>query len=415
MIRARLFKVYVATLAASALMLSGCSDPSAPPAEPGGAAEQTDVKGPKGGRLLSDGDFALEVTIHEAGTAPEFRLYAYENGVPLPPGQVNAAIELERLGGRTDRFAFAPRGAYLLGDGVVAEPHSFTVSVSAEHGGRRASWRYDSFEGRTQIEDAIATAAGVQTEIAGPASIRQTLTATGVVAFAPDAVAEVKSPYVARVLSVDVSVGDRVRRGAPVIRLENVSTLQPITLTAPIDGVVLERRTNVGDVSGGDGLLCIGDTAQLEARLHIFPQDRPRVNVGMPVRIAHPGGNGTIAAKVFAYMPITAMGSQTLIARAVLPPDTNLLPGMRITGEIETGAMDAPLAVRTAALQRFRDFTVVFAKVGETYEVRMLDLGPQDRDWAAVRGGLAPGTEYVTANAFLIKADVEKSGASHDH
>ncbi|MEY3608417.1 MAG: hypothetical protein RLZZ447_1205, partial [Verrucomicrobiota bacterium] len=29
--------------------------------------------------------------------------------------------------------------------------------------------------------------------------------------------------------------------------------------------------------------------------------------------------------------------------------------------------------------------------------------------------GLAPGEEYVTDNSFLIKADIGKSGASHDH
>jgi cobalt-zinc-cadmium efflux system membrane fusion protein len=75
----------------------------------------------------------------------------------------------------------------------------------------------------------------------------------------------------------------------------------------------------------------------------------------------------------------------------------------------------APLAVRTEALQRFRDFTVVFEKVGETYEVRMLDLGRQTPEWTEVRGGIKPGAVYVARNSFLIKADIEKSGASHDH
>ena len=32
-----------------------------------------------------------------------------------------------------------------------------------------------------------------------------------------------------------------------------------------------------------------------------------------------------------------------------------------------------------------------------------------------VLGGLSPGEVYVTDNAFLIRADIEKSGASHDH
>ena len=45
----------------------------------------------------------------------------------------------------------------------------------------------------------------------------------------------------------------------------------------------------------------------------------------------------------------------------------------------------------------------------------MLELGRQDKEWVEVLGGLKSGTEYVSENSFLLKADVEKSGASHDH
>ena len=67
------------------------------------------------------------------------------------------------------------------------------------------------------------------------------------------------------------------------------------------------------------------------------------------------------------------------------------------------------------SLQRFRDFTVVFAQFGDTYEVRMLELGQQDGEYVEVLGGIDPGTSYVVEQSFLIKADIEKSGASHDH
>ena len=30
-------------------------------------------------------------------------------------------------------------------------------------------------------------------------------------------------------------------------------------------------------------------------------------------------------------------------------------------------------------------------------------------------GGSRPGARYVAENSYLIKADIEKSGASHDH
>ena len=45
----------------------------------------------------------------------------------------------------------------------------------------------------------------------------------------------------------------------------------------------------------------------------------------------------------------------------------------------------------------------------------MLELGRRDSSFVEVRSGLTPGTVYVTENSYLIKADIEKSGASHDH
>ena len=72
-----------------------------------------------------------------------------------------------------------------------------------------------------------------------------------------------------------------------------------------------------------------------------------------------------------------------------------------------------PLAVKRVGLQPFRDFTVVYAKIGNTYEVRMLDLGRQDDDWVEVLGGLEPGTTYVTNNSYVLKADVEKAMEGH--
>jgi cobalt-zinc-cadmium efflux system membrane fusion protein len=45
----------------------------------------------------------------------------------------------------------------------------------------------------------------------------------------------------------------------------------------------------------------------------------------------------------------------------------------------------------------------------------MLSLGRRDSRSVEVLGGLAPGTVIVTDNSYLIKADIEKSGASHDH
>ncbi len=57
----------------------------------------------------------------------------------------------------------------------------------------------------------------------------------------------------------------------------------------------------------------------------------------------------------------------------------------------------------------------MYAKVGEEYEVRMLTLGREAGEWIEVLGGIDLDTEYVTKNSYIIKADIEKAGAGHDH
>ena len=41
--------------------------------------------------------------------------------------------------------------------------------------------------------------------------------------------------------------------------------------------------------------------------------------------------------------------------------------------------------------------------------------GRSSPEWTEVISGIAPGTPYAAAGSFLIRADIEKSGASHDH
>ena len=73
------------------------------------------------------------------------------------------------------------------------------------------------------------------------------------------------------------------------------------------------------------------------------------------------------------------------------------------------------LLVENRALQGFRDWQVVFIKVGNVYEIRPLELGRSDGHFTEVLSGLNIGDTYVVENSYLLKADLEKSGASHDH
>ncbi len=137
-------------------------------------------RGPHGARFLSADDLQVEVTIFETGVPPHFRVFAYdESGKPLRPADVRLTIELHRLGGRVDRMSFTPEADYLLGNGVVEEPHSFDVKVSAERNGRRHEWSYAQVEGKVQLSDRVLKSTGIEIQTVGPRTIATVLEVPG--------------------------------------------------------------------------------------------------------------------------------------------------------------------------------------------------------------------------------------------
>jgi len=382
-----------------------------------GAAAEAFERGPHRGRMLRSGDFALEITIFEEGVPPEFRVYAYHDDKPVNPRGVTLAMELTRLGGRVDRFAFTPQGDFLRGAGVVREPHSFDVKVRATDRGKAHQWAYASYEGRTTITAEAARAGGVKTEKAGPVVMAELVDMAGRIEITPEGQGEVRAWYPGRVMALTAQVGQQVRKGQVLARVESSHSLQTYSIPAPISGVVIQKHTNVGDVAGADALYVIADPNKLHAEFFVYPRDAERVRTGQRVEVRTLSGDARVVAPVQAIVPTADVASQTLMAHVNLPSGSaeTFRPGMGVEGSFQIATRPTALAVRTKALQRFRDFTVVFAKVANTYEVRMLELGRQTPEWTEVLGGLEPGTEYVTDGAFLIRADIEKSGASHDH
>jgi len=372
-------------------------------------------KGPHRGRLLRDGDFTLELAIFETGVPPEFRAYATKGGNTLSPEEVNLNIKLTRLGGKIDDINFKPQGDALRGDTAIYEPHSFVVTINATHAGATHTWEYDNFEGRTKIETAVAGALEIESMIAGPVVMQETITVYGQIKANSERIRKVSARFEGVIKSVLPSLGDKVRKGKKLATVESNESLELYTIIAPISGVVTQRDANAGEQTNRRQLFTIMDTSSVWVDLSVFPGDRSRVKVGAPVTIVDSAGGELITGKV-SRIDVTAQTNQSVNVRVVLDnKDGNLLPGSFVTAQIEVAEHSVPLAVKRSGLQAFRDFTVVYAQIGEEYEVRMLDLGLQAGEWAEVLGGLEPGTRYVSENSYVIKADIEKSGASHDH
>lgn len=402
----------------AALLLAACGarTPESPTAsEHGEPAAEAPVKGPNNGRMLTDGPFAIELAIYETGVPPEYHAWPTHDGKPVPLDAVDLKVELQRLGNKIDRFTFAPNGGYLRGSGVVHEPHSFTVNVSATYSGQSHQWSFDSFEGRSTIAKEIADAAGIKVETAGPATLVETVSLYGRIVAADSHRRDVGARFPGIIRSVRKRLGDTVRSGEALAVIESNESLQTYTVSAPIGGVITERNANEGEQTAERALFTIVDPNVVWAELSVFQRDRARVRPGATVAVKATDSDVTVTGRV-DRVDVQAGANQMVTARVTLDnPQGELLVGSFVTAEVAVAKHEVPLAVKTSGLQPFRDFTVVFERIENTYEVRMLELGKRYGEWVEVLGGLEPGAQYVVENSYLIAADIGKSGASHDH
>ena len=375
-----------------------------------GAQEAEPEKGPHRGRMLRDGDFAVELAIFETGVPPEFRVWVSDDGEPVSPDVVDLQVNLTRLGNVVDYIRFRAEGDYLRGDTVIYEPHSFVVTVIAQYQGKTYRWDYDNFEGRTLIGDGVAEAMGIATEIAGSA-----IRVYGKLVYPPSAKRQIQARFDGVIKQMHVSLGDAISKGQVLITVESNESLKAYQIQAPMAGVVSEQFASAGEQTAGRTLLEISNTDTLLAELAVYPVDSNKVKTKAPLTLSINGVDSPLSSTVSGSRADLRSDQARLFLADINNADGLLSAGLFVTGDIEVETFEVPLAVKRSGLQSFRDFTVVYAKVGEEYEVRMLELGREAGPWVEVLGGLEPGTEYVTENSYIIKADIEKSGASHDH
>ena len=379
-------------------------------------AEAEPVKGEHGGRLLEQNGYALELKIHEDGVPPEYRVWLYRDKKPLAPSAGQVKVHLTRLGNIKDIHSFKVENDYLKSDAEVYEPHSFVVEVIANIDGKALRWNFDSFEGRTKIESGIAEKSGIKTSKVTAGMIREEHEVQGLLTPIEGKHARVMARFPGPVRSVNVSVGDRVRAGQVLAVIESNISLSNYNVTAPFSGTVLSRNVAAGDLAADQALFEIADLSKLWVDLHLFGADAQNIRPGLPVQVIRLTDNVSIDTQIDRVLPGTATASQSTVARAIIEnADGQWRPGAAVRANVAIAEKPVAMWVPLSALQKFRDWDVVFIRSGDEYEIRPLTLEQRDAKNIEVLEGLKVDDEIVTEQSYLVKADIEKSGASHDH
>lgn len=374
-------------------------------------------RGPHHGRLLENGDFQVEVTIYESeGVLPKFRIYFYLDGTPVNPADVNYQMELTRIN-RTENIPFKQRDNYLESTVEASEPHSFKVKVHAVYKNKPYDWEYESYEGRVELDQESIEANKIAIEQTGPMNLDITLMAMGRIIPNEELTVYISPRFPGIVKAVNKRLGDQVHKGDVLAIIESNESLKDYEIKAEIDGTIIKKNINLGMyLSGQENIFVISDLTSVWADFHIYSQDLSRVDIGDKVKVFCLDGSVNQESTISYISPHGNESTQSVIARAVLDNQGNTWkPGLFITAEITVENVPVNVAVKDGALQVVNDHDVVFIVIDHLFEAAPVQLGRKNKEWVEIKSGLNSGDRYVSENSFIIKADLEKSGAAHEH
>jgi Cu(I)/Ag(I) efflux system membrane fusion protein len=196
-----------------------------------------------------------------------------------------------------------------------------------------------------------------------------------------------------------------------VARLKRTGAVgRTLTLTAPMDGVVLEKAALQGmRFAPGEVLYRIADLSTIWLLTDVFEQDLGLVRPGQDTRInltAYP--DRQFEGKVTFVYPTLNAATRTARVRIEIPnPDQLLKPDMYATVEIAASMGTAPMVMvpDSAVLDSGTRQAVLVERSPGRYEPRTVAVGRRADGYAEIRSGVTAGEKVVVGANFLIDAE----------
>lgn len=212
-------------------------------------------------------------------------------------------------------------------------------------------------------------------------------------------------------------LGESVQKGDVLAVIESNQSLNPYEVKSPISGVVVKRHSTVGEyASETTDIFVVADLSRVWGEFYVFSDDFGKIELGAPVAVEAKPLKHPIRSTVSFVSKVVDEHTQSKFIRTILEnPKGQLYPGAFANALVELETVDAETAVDKSALQRLEGRDVLFVWEGDTFEPRSVVIGKQDKQSVAILSGLKAGETYASGNTFLIKAEIGKSEAEHEH
>lgn len=208
-----------------------------------------------------------------------------------------------------------------------------------------------------------------------------------------------------------------------VEKLAQTKEIKPqFVIRAPIDAQVVAKEITLGELVAPDKekLLVLVDTKSLWVIADVPEVRLSQIGVGTPAEIQVPSMPGeSISGEVSMVSVEVEPATRVARVRIVVANDhEKLKPGMFAKATLWGRPAQATLAVPEEAIQTVEGKPSVFVPVeGETntFARREVVVGKSINGYVPVVSGLKDGERLAVSGTFIMKAELGKGSAEHDH
>jgi cobalt-zinc-cadmium efflux system membrane fusion protein len=150
--------------------------------------------------------------------------------------------------------------------------------------------------------------------------------------------------------------------------------------------------------------------------LNVPPTDLPLVRKGQRVTVTADSAARQAEGVVSYIGPRVSEESRTVLTRLVFPnADGRWRPGLFVSATLDVGDTAVPVLIPKTALQTIDGQPSVFVHTSQGFTPRPVALGRANETHVEITTGLQAGERYAATETFILKADLGKGTASHDH
>ena len=215
----------------------------------------------------------------------------------------------------------------------------------------------------------------------------------------------------------DIAVRNAQQKLAAVGATGASAGLNRFEVRAPFDGTVVEKHLTLGEAVKEDAsIFTVSDLRTVWAEFNVAPKDLGTVRVGQRVLVSSTAFESKVEGTI-SYVG-ALIGEQTRTARArvtLTNPQGAWRPGLFVTVSVFGENQDVALTIPAEAVQTIEEQPMVFKAVPGGFEASPLKLGRSDGRTVEVLAGLAAGDQVAAKNSFVLKSELGKASAGHEH